>query len=99
MHTGIAASIPFFCGFVGSLTAGWFSDLITSGSTNRRSGAKPATDLRRPAAQQSDIVLDDNGHRPGIHRDPCPLRKRRRRCATVRIEGLHLVEEAYPIPS
>ncbi|MFM0366260.1 MFS transporter [Paraburkholderia sediminicola] len=34
MHTGIAASVPFFCGFLGSLTAGWFSDLITSGSTN-----------------------------------------------------------------
>jgi MFS family permease len=34
MHTGVAASIPFFCGFLGSLTAGWFSDLITSDSTN-----------------------------------------------------------------
>ncbi|SAL25637.1 MFS transporter [Caballeronia humi] len=34
MHTGVAASIPFFCGFLGSLTAGWFSDLITSRSTN-----------------------------------------------------------------
>lgn len=29
MHTGIAASIPFFCGFLGSLVAGWFSDLVT----------------------------------------------------------------------
>jgi sugar phosphate permease len=34
MHTGVAASIPFFCGFLGSLTAGWFSDLITSRSTS-----------------------------------------------------------------
>jgi sugar phosphate permease len=34
MHTGVAASIPFFCGFLGSLTAGWFSDLMTSRSTN-----------------------------------------------------------------
>ncbi|MGF7189139.1 MFS family permease [Robbsia andropogonis] len=29
-RTGIAASVPFFCGFLGSLCAGWFSDLVTS---------------------------------------------------------------------
>lgn len=34
MHTGIAASIPFFCGFIGALTAGWFSDLITRKSSS-----------------------------------------------------------------
>ncbi|MEC5409649.1 MFS transporter [Paraburkholderia sp. MPAMCS5] len=34
MHTGIAASVPFFCGFLGALTAGWFSDLITSRSAS-----------------------------------------------------------------
>ncbi|MFM0194623.1 MFS transporter [Paraburkholderia strydomiana] len=34
MHTGVAASVPFFCGFLGSLTAGWFSDLITSRSAS-----------------------------------------------------------------
>jgi sugar phosphate permease len=32
MRTGFAASVPFLCGFVGSLLAGWFSDLITKGS-------------------------------------------------------------------
>ncbi|WP_250504057.1 MFS transporter [Caballeronia sp. AZ7_KS35] len=34
MHTGIAASVPFFCGFLGSLCAGWFSDHITLRSTS-----------------------------------------------------------------
>jgi MFS family permease len=29
-RTGLAASVPFFCGFLGSLAAGWFSDLVTS---------------------------------------------------------------------
>jgi sugar phosphate permease len=33
MRTGFAASVPFLCGFVGSLLAGWFSDLITRRST------------------------------------------------------------------
>src|ERR1700761_2212945 len=28
IHTGFAASVPFLCGIVGSLVAGWFSDLI-----------------------------------------------------------------------
>jgi sugar phosphate permease len=32
--TGFAAAIPFFCGFVGCLVAGWFSDLVTRGSTS-----------------------------------------------------------------
>jgi len=34
VHTGIAASIPFFCGFIGALSAGWFSDRITRMSSN-----------------------------------------------------------------
>ncbi|MEW6341176.1 MAG: MFS transporter [Pseudomonadota bacterium] len=38
MRTGFAASVPFLCGFVGSLLAGWFSDLIT-----RRSRAPVAS--------------------------------------------------------
>jgi sugar phosphate permease len=29
LRTGFAASVPFLCGFVGALLAGWFSDLIT----------------------------------------------------------------------
>ena len=32
IHTGFAASVPFLCGIVGALVAGWFSDLITRGS-------------------------------------------------------------------
>jgi MFS family permease len=38
--TGFAASIPFFCGFIGCLVAGWFSDLITRGSTSLVSARK-----------------------------------------------------------
>ena len=34
MHTGLAASVPFLCGIVGSLVVGWFSDLITKGSSS-----------------------------------------------------------------
>ncbi|WP_186062465.1 MFS transporter [Burkholderia gladioli] len=34
IHTGMAASLPFFCGFLGALCAGWFSDLITKRSTS-----------------------------------------------------------------
>ena len=34
IHTGFAASVPFLCGIVGSLVAGWFSDLITKGSSS-----------------------------------------------------------------
>ncbi|AJY13653.1 MFS transporter [Burkholderia dolosa] len=29
IRTGFAASVPFLCGFVGSLLAGWLSDLVT----------------------------------------------------------------------
>ncbi len=32
VRTGFAASVPFFCGFVGCLVAGWFSDRITRNS-------------------------------------------------------------------
>jgi len=32
IRTGFAASVPFLCGFAGSLLAGWFSDLITKRS-------------------------------------------------------------------
>lgn len=28
-RTGFAASVPFFCGFIGCLVAGWFSDQVT----------------------------------------------------------------------
>jgi MFS family permease len=38
--TGFAAAIPFFCGFVGSLIAGWFSDLMTQRSTSPVRGRK-----------------------------------------------------------
>jgi len=38
--TGIAASVPFFCGFVGAISAGWFSDLVTKKS------ASPVTSRR-----------------------------------------------------
>ena len=34
MRTGIAASVPFLCGFVGALAAGWLSDLMTRGSSS-----------------------------------------------------------------
>jgi sugar phosphate permease len=32
--TGFASAIPFFCGFLGCLVAGWFSDLLTRRSTS-----------------------------------------------------------------
>jgi MFS family permease len=38
--TGFAAAIPFFCGFIGSLVAGWFSDLMTQRSTSPVRGRK-----------------------------------------------------------
>ncbi|WP_246542745.1 MFS transporter [Paludibacterium yongneupense] len=41
LHTGFAAALPFFCGFIGSLVAGWFSDTITRG------GNEPVTSRRR----------------------------------------------------
>jgi sugar phosphate permease len=40
--TGFAAAIPFFCGFVGCLVAGWFSDLLT------RHGASPVRSRKTP---------------------------------------------------
>jgi sugar phosphate permease len=41
-RTGFAAAIPFFCGFVGSLVAGWFSDLLT------RRGTSPVRSRKTP---------------------------------------------------
>jgi MFS family permease len=38
--TGFAAAIPFFCGFIGCLVAGWFSDLVTRGRTELVSARK-----------------------------------------------------------
>ncbi len=32
--TGFASAIPFFCGFLGCLVAGWFSDLLTKRSAS-----------------------------------------------------------------
>jgi MFS family permease len=32
--TGLATAIPFFCGFIGCLAAGWFSDRLTRRSTS-----------------------------------------------------------------
>jgi sugar phosphate permease len=32
--TGFAAAIPFFCGFIGCLAAGWFSDLLARRGTS-----------------------------------------------------------------
>jgi sugar phosphate permease len=32
VRTGFAASVPFLCGFLGALVAGWFSDFITKRS-------------------------------------------------------------------
>ena len=40
VSTGFAASVPFFCGFIGCLVAGWFSDRITRGSTSLVSARK-----------------------------------------------------------
>jgi sugar phosphate permease len=34
VRTGFAASIPFFCGFLGCLAAGWFSDRVARGSAS-----------------------------------------------------------------
>lgn len=34
VRTGFAASVPFFCGFVGCLVAGWFSDRMTRSGTS-----------------------------------------------------------------
>ena len=40
--TGFAAAIPFFCGFLGCLIAGWFSDLLT------RHGTSPVRSRKTP---------------------------------------------------
>jgi MFS family permease len=34
VRTGFAASVPFFCGFIGCLVAGWFTDRITRDSAS-----------------------------------------------------------------
>ena len=61
--TGVAAGIPFACGFVGSLVAGWFSDHLI------RRGMSPA-DARAAAlrgfggiAYQKERVRDVRGTR------------------------------------
>jgi sugar phosphate permease len=38
--TGFAAFIPFFCGFIGCLVAGWFSDRMTRNSNSQVAGRK-----------------------------------------------------------
>ena len=38
--TGFAASVPFFCGFVGCLVAGWFSDKLTRKSASPMAARK-----------------------------------------------------------
>jgi sugar phosphate permease len=38
--TGMAASVPFFCGFVGCLVAGWFSDKLTRQSASPMAARK-----------------------------------------------------------
>lgn len=38
--SGFATSVPFFCGFVGCLVAGWFSDKLTRGSASPVAGRK-----------------------------------------------------------
>jgi sugar phosphate permease len=38
--TGVAAAVPFFCGFVGALLAGWVSDRITKRSTSPVAGRR-----------------------------------------------------------
>jgi sugar phosphate permease len=42
-RTGVAASIPFFCGFLGCLVAGWVSDQVT-----KRTVGSPVTGRRIP---------------------------------------------------
>ena len=41
-YAGIAASIPFFCGFAGALLAGWASDRVARGSASPVSGRRNA---------------------------------------------------------
>lgn len=35
IRTGFAASVPFLCGFVGSLLAGWLSDWSRAAAVRR----------------------------------------------------------------
>ncbi|MBN3789394.1 MFS transporter [Burkholderia sp. Ac-20353] len=42
IRTGFAASVPFLCGFVGSLVAGWFSDRVTRHSRSPVSSRRNA---------------------------------------------------------
>ncbi len=42
-RTGVAASVPFFCGFLGCLIAGWLSDQVV-----RRTAGSPVTGRRIP---------------------------------------------------
>ena len=41
-YAGIAASIPFFCGFAGALIAGWASDRVAKGAASPVSGRRNA---------------------------------------------------------
>jgi len=41
-YSGVAASVPFFCGFVGALLAGWASDIITQRSASPVKGRRNA---------------------------------------------------------
>ena len=41
-YAGVAASIPFFCGFAGALLAGWASDRVTRGAASPISGRRNA---------------------------------------------------------
>jgi MFS family permease len=41
-RSGIAAAVPFFCGFIGALLAGWLSDLITRRSRSAVAGRRNA---------------------------------------------------------
>jgi sugar phosphate permease len=40
--TGVAASVPFFCGFIGALLAGWVSDRIAKRSASAVAGRRNA---------------------------------------------------------
>ncbi len=40
--SGVAAAVPFFCGFIGALLAGWLSDLITRRSNSAVAGRRNA---------------------------------------------------------
>jgi len=40
LHSGFAASLPFFCGFLGCLSAGWFSDRLALNNSNLVAGRR-----------------------------------------------------------